>query len=293
MSSDDESSIIHLEPRYQLRSNTQPFESISLSSRSARWYHQTSTTPSSSSTTPIRNSGLGYTTSTTHHNPFGGVNQWGTPTTAPAFTPSPYTPLQAVTSTPIYTMEVSSSSGRIEKFSGRPGTISLREFKATFSTVVCELELKYGANYTKAFAFKQLARYVHYEALDVYEQHSARILGVTQIPNPAYAIAIATASQAALQAAIAHHGTVLNNPDPVPTSVNLSLQQLITATANIPPTIDALAFADPVGEFFRILELEFLVKSFEKNLQLATFSRQKDETFKMLYRRLLKLKENT
>jgi hypothetical protein len=61
-----------------------------------------------------------------------------------------------------------------------------------------ELELKYGVNYTEAFAFKQLARYVHYEALDVYEQHSARILGVTQAPNPAYAIAIATASQAAL-----------------------------------------------------------------------------------------------
>jgi hypothetical protein len=28
----------------------------------------------------------------------------------------------------------------------------LKEFKATFSTVVCELELKYGANYTEAFA---------------------------------------------------------------------------------------------------------------------------------------------
>jgi hypothetical protein len=59
-----------------------------------------------------------------------------------------------VTSTPIYTMEVSSSSGRIEKLNGRPGTISLREFKAIFSNVVCELELKYGANYTEAFAFK-------------------------------------------------------------------------------------------------------------------------------------------
>jgi hypothetical protein len=45
----------------------------------------------------------------------------------------------------------------------------LREFKATFSTVVCELELKYGVNYIEAFAFKQLTRYVHYEALDVYE----------------------------------------------------------------------------------------------------------------------------
>ncbi len=101
-------------------------------------------------------------------------------------------------STPIYTIEVNSSYGRIEKFSGRLGTISLREFKATFSTVVYELELKYGANYTEAFAFKQLARYVHYEALDVYDQHSIRILGVTQAPNLAYAIAIATASQVAL-----------------------------------------------------------------------------------------------
>ncbi len=59
-------------------------------------------------------------------------------------------------------MEVNSSSGRIGKFNGRPGTISLREFKATFSIVVYELELKYDGNYTKAFTFKQLAYYVHY-----------------------------------------------------------------------------------------------------------------------------------
>jgi hypothetical protein len=134
---------------------------------------------------------------------------------------------------------------------------------------------------------------VHYEALDVYEQHSVRILGITQIPNLAYAIAIATASQAALQAAIAHHGTVPNNPDLVPTSVNISPQQLIAATANILPTTDAPTFANPVGEFFRILELEFPVKSSKKILQLATFFRQKDETLKMLYRRFLKLKEDT
>jgi len=76
-----------------------------------------------------------------------------------------------------------------------------------------------------------------------------------------------------LQATIAHHGTVLNNPDPIPTSVILSPQQLIATTANIPPTTDAPAFADPVGELFRILELEFIVKSSEKILQLATFSR--------------------
>jgi hypothetical protein len=82
-------------------------------------------------------------------------------------------------STPIYTMEVNSSSRRIEKFSGTPSTIFLKEFMVTFSTMVCELELKNGVNYTEAFAFKQLARYVHYEALDVYEKHFLRILGIT------------------------------------------------------------------------------------------------------------------
>ncbi len=190
-------------------------------------------------------------------------------------------------------MEINNSSGRIEKFSGRPGTISLREFKATFSTMVCELELKYGVNYIEAFAFKQLAHYVHYEALDVYEQHSLRILSVTQIPNLAYATTIATTFQVALQVVIAHHVTVPNNPNPIPTSVNLYPQQFIIATVNIPPTIDAVAFVDPVGEFFQVLELEFSVKSSEIFLQLVTFFRQKDETIKMFYRKLLKLKEDT
>jgi hypothetical protein len=91
-------------------------------------------------------------------------------------------------------------------------------------------------------------------------------LGVTQIPNLAYAIAITTTFQATLQIAIAHHEIMPNNPNPVPTSVNHSPQQLIDVTVNIPPTIDAPAFADPVGEFFRILELEFPMKSFEKKL---------------------------
>jgi hypothetical protein len=227
-----------------------------------------------------------------HQSPFGGVNKWGMLAAAPAFTPSPYIPLQVVTSTPIYTMEVNSSSGKIEKFSERPGTNSLKEFKATFSTMVCELEFKYGTNYIKAFIFKQLAHYVHYEALDVYEQHSLRILGVTQIPNLAYATTIVTASQATLQATIVHHEIMSNNPDLVRTSVNFSRQHFIIVTANILPTIDALAFANLVGEFFQNLELKFLVKSSEKNLQLATFSRQKDETLKMFYMRLLKLKED-
>ncbi len=59
-------------------------------------------------------------------------------------------------------MEVNSSFRRVEKFKGRLGTISLKEFKAIFSIVVCELELKYGVNYIEVFAFKQLTRYVHY-----------------------------------------------------------------------------------------------------------------------------------
>ncbi len=164
-------------------------------------------------------------------------------------------------------MEVGSSSGRIVKFSGRSGTIFLKEFKVTFSIVVCELELKYGINYIKAFRFKQLAHYVHYEALDVYKQHSPRILGITQIPNPAYAIAITTTFQATLQAAIAHHGIVPNNPDPLLILVYIFRLQFIIAIANVPPTIDAPAFVDPVGEFFQVLKLEFPVKSSEKILQ--------------------------
>jgi hypothetical protein len=46
-------------------------------------------------------------------------------------------------------------------------------------------------------------------------------------------------------------------------------------------------------EFFRVLELEFLIKSSEKNIQFATLFQYKDETLKMLYRRFLKLKEDT
>jgi hypothetical protein len=160
-------------------------------------------------------------------------------------------------------MEVNSSSRKIKKFNGRLGTIFSKEFKPTFSTMVCELKLKYGANYMEAFAFKQLAHYVHYEALDVYEQHFPKILGVSQIPNLAYAIAITIAFQVALQATIAHHGIVPNNPDPVPILVNFFPQQFIIIITNIPPTIDAVTFVDSMGEFFRVFELEFSVKNFK------------------------------
>ncbi len=57
--------------------------------------------------------------------------------------------------------------------------------------------------------------------------------------------------------------------------------------------MDAPTFANLMGEFFHILELEFSVKSSKKILHLATFSQEKDETLKMLYMRLFKLKEDT
>jgi hypothetical protein len=57
-----------------------------------------------------------------------------------------------------------------------------------------------------------------------------------------------------------------NNPDLVPILVNLSFHQLIVVTAKNPPTIDAPVFVDPMGEFFRVFELEFLIKSSEKIL---------------------------
>ncbi len=91
---------------------------------------------------------------------------------------------------------------------------------------------------------------MHYEALDVYEQHFLRMLGVIQIRNPTYATTIVIAFQATLQATIAHHGNVPNNPNPIPIVINLSPQQFIVVIANNPRTINALAFADPVGEFF-------------------------------------------
>jgi hypothetical protein len=52
---------------------------------------------------------------------------------------------------------------------------------------------------------------------------------------------------------------VPNNQDSVSTLVNLSLQQFIATIANNPPANNARAFVDPMGEFFEVLKLEFLV----------------------------------
>jgi hypothetical protein len=55
-----------------------------------------------------------------------------------------------------------------------------------------------------------------------------------------------------------------NNPDPVPTSVNLFPQQLIVATPNIPITINAPAFVDPVGNSFEFLSWNFQLRVLKK-----------------------------
>jgi hypothetical protein len=64
-----------------------------------------------------------------------------------------------------------------------------------------------------------------------------------------------------------------NNLDSVPTLVNICPQQLIVATANIPPTINAPTFVDLARKFFWVFELEFSINSSEKIMQFATFSR--------------------
>ncbi len=105
---------------------------------------------------------------------------------------------------------------------------------------------------------------MHYETLDVYEQHFLKTLGVTQIPNPTYVTAITIAFQATLQAAIAYHGTVLNNPYLISTSVNIFPQRFIVVIANIPPTIDVLAFVNPLGYSFEFLNWNFQLKVLKK-----------------------------
>jgi len=82
---------------------------------------------------------------------------------------------------------------------------------------------------------------VHYEELDVYEQHFLRILGVIRTPNPDYATAIITTSQAALRSAITHHVIVPNNPDSIPTSITFLLNNsLLLLQTFLPPSMHQL-----------------------------------------------------
>ncbi len=73
MSMDDESTTTQPKPRYQQWNNTWSFEPISLSSRFLWRYYQVFTMPPSFNITPTKNSSSGYTTSTIHQSPFGGL----------------------------------------------------------------------------------------------------------------------------------------------------------------------------------------------------------------------------
>jgi hypothetical protein len=62
-----------------------------------------------------------------------------------------------------------------------------------------------------------------------------------------------------------------NNSDSILILVNLYVQQFIIVIANILPTIDALAFANPMGEFFQVIEMEFRAKVLKKFYNLPPF----------------------
>jgi len=98
---------------------------------------------------------------------------------------------------------------------------------------------------------------VHYETLNVYEQHSLYILGITPILNLTYVTTIAIAYQATLQAAIANHGIVPKNPNLVPTSMNLSFQQLIMLSQTfLAPSMHQLLLIQ-WGNSFKFLSWNF------------------------------------
>ena len=74
-----------------------------------------------------------------------------------------------------YTEMDPSLQGRTQKFSGRPGTISLREFQAWFNGYTADLAMKYGDKYTSHYGFTQLQRFLMEEALLTYEQNKDKL----------------------------------------------------------------------------------------------------------------------
>jgi hypothetical protein len=157
MSSEDGESSNTLLPQYHLQSD--PRELIpTLLNTPPRQRAQLSRLPA---TSPMPSGS--WSTTAQHHSPYRQPSYRAGPnsrsgSTYFSFDPaaSVYHPTTSFTHLPA-AMEYSSTTSKLEKFSSRPGTITLREFKATFYTVVYELELKYGSNFTNAFAFKQLA----------------------------------------------------------------------------------------------------------------------------------------
>lgn len=124
---------------------------------------------------------------------------------------------------------------REQRFSGRPGTQTLREFKAFVNSLISWFRFKHGANYTAQYMFEQLPMYITDEALDFYEAHAVRLSATRQGPNPAHRQALQLAYDNRLAAAVAaHHAGVtagtISATEPVPTMVVLTPTEMAGAT---------------------------------------------------------------
>ncbi len=146
------------------------------------------------------------------------------------------------------------------------------------------------ANYTEAFALKQLGSLCALWGIGCLQITFFEDFGRHLDPQSNLCHSHCHHLSSCTTATIAHHGTMPNNPNQIPTSINFSLQQLIITTVNIPPTIDAPTFADLVGEFFWVFELEFSIKTIEIFLQLATFSRKRMKPLRCFTRSFSSLK---
>lgn len=180
-------------------------------------------------------------------------------------------------------------SGRPEKFSGRPGTMALKEFKAFFRSVMAELRFKYADIYTEHYAFEHMQRYLAEEALASHEKHFDELMATSVQENPAYLHAINQAHALALrEAQEAYEGPEQGRP----TRINLTGEQLLAAVRGVEHMIEREVIPNPVVVFFEMLEREFPAKNAEKVQELMDFKRQKGETLKMMYRRLDDLRQD-
>lgn len=76
-------------------------------------------------------------------------------------------------------------------------------------------------------------------------------------------------------------------------TVALTVKELATITAQVSYSIQVSSNEDQWVSFSKLLSQNSLVKSLEKILHVATLTRLKEENLKMLYRRRLKLREDT
>lgn len=199
------------------------------------------------------------------------------------------------------TMEAPAAAGssRDNRFSGRPGTQTLREFKAFVTSMISRFKFKHGTNYTALYMFEQLPLCIVDETLDLYDLHVVRLTETRPGPNPAHRQALQLAYDNRLAAVVAAHrqgvtaGTIDPAVTPEPTTITLTPAEMAAATVNISRDIPVPVFNDPVAEFFTVLDAAFPLKSPEKVAELSNFVRKKSETLQMMYRRMQKLRDDT